>query len=177
MKHTAFLIMTSTLVALAWVTYHALSFSASTPPGLLNPNLQFALHADSREAFFSTLLACGVSAYSFAMISWTEGKLDQLRGVIEGGRTPTVVAQPVEVRLLKEAIRSGDLAAVRKHAKKSVLDLVDEHYLTPLELADLYEQQPIIKALTAAMLKHAEKKRPPGQRILTPSSQFALGKK
>lgn len=174
MRTIAFLIMTSCLLLLIGVTRQAFTISVSEPPGLLNPTIHFSVHPEYRDLFFATLLAATISAYCFAMIAWTEQKLNQLRALIAGTRSKRVFIQPPDVRLLKNAIRAGNLTAVRKCAKESAFRVTDERYLTPLELADLYERQPIVDALRAAMLKHAQKRAAPGQQVAVPSSPFAL---
>lgn len=174
MKAIALLILATCVLVLVWVISRAFTVSLSNASGLLNPTIHLTLHPDFREMFFATLLAASISAYCFAMIAWTEQRLDQLVALISGVGSESGFIQPRDVRLLKEAIRSGDLAAVRKHAKWSAFEAIDDRYLTPLELADLYEHPPIIDALRSAMLKHTQKQAAPGQRITPPSSQFAL---
>jgi hypothetical protein len=61
--------------------------------------------------------------------------------------SPSVLAQPPEVRLLKDAIRSGDLVAVRKYARKPALEFLDDRFFTPVELAELYGHEAIVAAL------------------------------
>lgn len=174
MRTTAFLIMTSSFLVLIGVTHRAVTISVSVPPGMLNPTIHFSLHPDSRDIFYSTLLAAAVSAYGYAVIAWTEQRLEQLRASIAGAEPENGFTQPADLRLLKDAIRAGNVAAVRRYARESVLQSADERYLTPLELADVYGRQPVVDALGAAMLKHAKRNAAPGQRVALPSSPFSL---
>ena len=176
MRTVAALIMASSLVALIWVLHEAVIISVDYPPGLTNPTIRLGFHPELRDMLFAMLLVSAVSAYCFAMISWTEQKLAEMRSLIDTHRTTARVRQPAAVRRLKDAIRSGDPAAVRKYAKQTALEVIDDHSLTPLELADLYENQPVVDALRAAMMKHARYRTPPGQPVATPSSEFALRK-
>ncbi len=176
MRTIAALIMASSFVALIWVAHEAIIISVYHPPGLTNPTIHFGLHPELRDMLFAMLLVTAVSAYCFAMVSWTERRLAEICSTVDTGRTPSRVTEPATVRRLKDAIRSGNPAAVLKYAKQPALEVIDDHYLTPLELADLYENQPVVDALRAAMMKHARYRTPPGQPITPPSSEFALQK-
>lgn len=174
MRTVAALILASSLAALIWVAHEAVIISIHYPPGLTNPTLHFGLHPELRDMLFAMLLVTAVSAYCFAMVSWTEQKLAEIRSVVDTRRSPNRVGQPPAVRRLKNAIRSGDPAAVLKYAKPSALEVIDDHALTPLELADLYENQPVVDALRTAMMKHARYRTAFGQPLTPPSSEFAL---
>lgn len=174
MRTLAGLIMVSSLSVLVWVMHDAVVVGVLHTPGLANPTVHLTLDPEFRDVLFAMTLVAAISAYCFATITWTEQKLEEIRSLVHQTRTASEVRQPLEVRLLKDAIRAGDTAAVQRHAKPSAFSFIDNHYLTPLELADLYENQPVIDALRAAMQKHGRRGSTPGAPVMPLSSQFAL---
>lgn len=174
MRTIAALIMTSSLAALIWVMHEALVISVSHSPGLINPTIQLGLKPDFRDMLFAMLLVAAISTYCYGSIAWTEKKLQEIRSLLGASHATESSRQPEEVRRLKEAIRSGDAGAVKRHAKRAAFRYNDDHFLTPIELADLYGNQPVIDALRTEMLKQARQKAVPGQPVSAPSSQFAL---
>jgi hypothetical protein len=79
-----------------------------------------------------------------------DGNLTRLREELVADGPVVHLAQPLEVRRLKDAIRAGDVALIRRYATDAALDYSDERFMTPLELAELYGREEAIQALQRA---------------------------
>ncbi len=174
MRTVAALIMASSLAVLIWVLHEALIVTVLHPPGLANPTVRLTVDPDFRDILFAMLLVAAISAYCFATITWTERKLQEIRSLIDRRRMSTGPRQPDSIRLLKDAIRAGNADVVRSHARRSALDVIDSRLLTPLELADLYENQDVVDALRAEMERQARRRKFSGSTGTPISSPFAL---
>lgn len=172
MRLIAALIMIVSQIALIWVLHEAVEIAVAHPRGLTNPTLHFSLNPDLRDMVFAMSLVAAVSTYCFALVSWIARQLTPSKP--DKVATPPATRQPASLRLLNDAIRAGDADGVRKFAKRTAFDRLDDEALSPWELADLYENQAVIEALRSAMVKRAQSSGAPGQRIQIPSSAFAL---
>ena len=143
-------VMLACLLGLSMLTPHVFTLSLKTPDGLVNPTLHLELIPGRRDEFLACLLATVISGYFYAVVAWTDGKLHRLREEVVGDAPEFRVAQPLEVLALKDAIRLADLPAIQRLATESALAYMDEHFMTPMELAELYGRDDVIRALQQA---------------------------
>lgn len=176
MKAIAALIMAGSLIAWTWVLNEALEIAIRPSPGLTNPIVHVSIRADMRDMLFAMSLVAAVASYCYALVRWMERRFAAI-GAFENQFGPAATSsQPAPLGLLKEAIRRGDVAAVRRLARRTTLEAGEESALTPLELADLYGNQDVIDVLKASISKLAQTSPGAGKRPLALSSPFALTK-
>jgi hypothetical protein len=75
------------------------------------------------------------------------------------------------VKRLKDAIRAGDLRAIGKIEDEDALAYMDEHLLSPFELADLYGDERVIEAVGKAY-----RKQPGGRYGGGPTNRFGISR-
>lgn len=153
MKAFALSVLIATLLALIMLTAHILNITVQTPDGMMNPVFQFDLRTGTRDEFLTCLLASVIAAYFYAVVAWMDGKLTRLREELVADAPVMHLAQPLEVRQLKDAIRSADLAAIGRYATDAALDYSDDRFMTPFELAELYGHEEVVQALHRAASK------------------------
>ncbi|RYU57573.1 hypothetical protein EWI61_12835 [Methylolobus aquaticus] len=153
MKAFALSVLIATLLALIMLTANILNITVQSPDGMMNPVFQFQLQTGTRDELLTCLLASVIAAYFYAVVAWMDGKLARLREELVADAPVIHLAQPLEVRQLKDAIRTGDLAAIRRYATDTALAYSDERFMTPFELAELYGRQDAVQALHRAASK------------------------
>lgn len=175
MKAVAALIMAGSLIAWIWVVNEALEIAIHPSPGLTNPTVHVSVRAEMRDMLFAMSLVTAVATYCYALVRWMERRFAAI-GPSDTQVVPSDGIRHPPLALLKEAIRRGDVAAVRRLARRATLEAGENSALTPLELADLYGNQEVIEALEAAIRKLAQTSPGTGRRPLALSSPFALTK-
>lgn len=155
MKAMALTVMIASLLGLVMLTLNIATVSVASPPGLMNPVVHFALLPGTRDEFLACLLASVIAAYFYAVVSWFDREIHRVRRDVFGDRGEEALEQPLDVRLLKSAIRSGDLAAVRRCATRSAFTFADAQFMTPVELAELYGRPDVIRAVRQAAARFA----------------------
>lgn len=149
MKTLALAILALSLAALAAILAQIALVQVDADNGMLNPTLHLTVIPGSRDVLFAGVLAAAFSAYGYAVIRWTERRLQRILSLIDREQ-PFEYAQPRAVQRLKDAIRAADPTAVERHARKSALSFRDERFFTPFELAELYGDEKVISALRKA---------------------------
>jgi hypothetical protein len=144
-------VLIATALGLVMLTANILCLTIHTPTGSMNPIFHFQLQAGTRDEFLTCLLAVAIAAYFYAVVAWMDAKLSHLREEIVDDAPVVHLAQPLEVRRLKDAIRAGDLTAIRRYATDTALAYSDERFMTPLELAELYGREDTVQALQNAL--------------------------
>lgn len=176
MKAIAALIMAGSLIAWIWVLHEALVIAVTNNAGLTNPTVHISVRAEMRDMVFAMSLVAAVATYCYALVRWMERRFAAITPSEAEALAPTTSGQPSSLRLLKDAIRRGDVAAVRRLARRTTLEIGEESAFTPLELADLYGNQDVVDALQVALSKLAQTTASKRERPVTLSSPFALTK-
>jgi len=171
MKALALTVLIASALALSMLTVNIVRVTVQTPDGSMNPVFLFQLQPGTRDEFLTCLLAAAIAAYFYAVVAWMDGKLSRMREEVIGDLPPAHLAQPLQVRLLKDAIRAGDLAAIGRYGTSDALDFCDERFMTPLELAELYGRKDVLEAVTKAV--HGRAKPRFGIRVQTLESPQA----
>lgn len=151
MKALALTTMLATLLGLVMLTLNILMVTVRVPAGMMNPVIHLELVPGTRDEFLACLLATIIAAYFYAVVAWIDGKLHRLRAEVLGDTVESHLVQPPEVQQLKNAIRRGDLPAIRHCMTESALAFTDERFMTPLELAELYGREDVILAVRKAV--------------------------
>lgn len=120
--------------------------------GLANPTFHFDLVPGSRELVLAGFLAAAVAGYAYVLVVWAEHRFQRLAALLGRDRS-FEFAQPPAVRNLKNAIRSGDATAIRRHARRDAFADDDPRFFTPVELAELYGDEAIIEMVREAARK------------------------
>jgi hypothetical protein len=149
MKAIALAILALSLAALAAILAHIALVEVDADNGMLNPTIRLTVNPGTRDVLFAGVLAAAFSAYGYAVIRWTDRRLQRILCLIDRDQ-PFEYAQPHAVQRLKDAIRAADPTAVERYARKSALSFRDERFFTPFELAELYGDQNVISALHKA---------------------------
>jgi len=154
MKALTLTLMLAALLGFAVLTLNAVSVTVAQPEGLMNPIVHFALAPGTRDEFLSGLLGSAISVYLYTVVTWIDRQLCALRHDGSSATTAVELAQPLAVRQLKDAIRAGDIDAVHRWATRATLAFSDDRFMSPLELAELYGRDEIVRALRAAAARN-----------------------
>jgi hypothetical protein len=120
------------------------------PPGMLNPDLRIELPPDRQTQCLVLALWTLAAAYVYLVVAWAERQFEALRSRWPATIPEPEARQPSAAKQLKDAIRAGDVPAIRAHADEESLVFRDEGLLTPYELAELYGDEAVIEAVREA---------------------------
>jgi hypothetical protein len=176
MKTAAFAVMLIGWVGLAMLLARIAVVVPETDAGLVNPGIRIELRPGTQVYFLAGLLAALIGSYIYTVVAWVEWRLKRLHASLPAGAEREASAQPREVKLLKDAIRAGDVAAVRRYAGEAAFSFNDECLLTPYELAELYGDPAVIAAVGEAFRRYVGR-HPPGSADAPPPSRFAMGRR
>jgi hypothetical protein len=172
MKTAAFAVMMIGWMGLAMLLARIAVVIPEIDTGLANPGVRIELRPGTQVYFLASLLAALIGSYIYAVVAWIDRRLERLHASLPTETLRDAYEQPPEVKLLKDAIRAGDVAAVRRYAGETALAFTDERLLTPYELAELYGDPAVIAAVSEAFRRYAGRslQRDSGA---TPPSRFA----
>jgi hypothetical protein len=154
MKTTALTVTATTVAAFIMLLLKTTTVTVYHEAGLLNPILRFQVPPERETYLTMGLLTVAYSMYTYWIIACFNENLAALRQAMPKPEETAGETQPLKVRALKDAIRSGDPQAVRELANDGfALNFADARYLTPLELAELYGNENVIAIIRDALAR------------------------
>lgn len=150
--------------------------SVEAPPGMLNPALRIELPPSRQAQFLALFLWTLAAAYFYLVVAWAERQFEAIRSRLPAAIPESEVRQSPAVTRLKDAIRAGDVPAIRAHADEEALAFRDEALLTPYELAELYGDEVALQAVRE-VYRRRRGGDGRGRRGGVPASRFATGQR
>jgi hypothetical protein len=176
MKTATFTIMIMSWTGLVILLARIAVVTLQSDTGLPNPAIRIELLPDTRIYFFSVFSWALMASYLHAVVSWADRRMNGMEAALPVETANEAYRQPREVKRLKDAIRAGDVEAVRCYADEIALSHRDESVLTPYELAELYGNPAVIAAMAAAFRRHFGGPAQ-GDPSAAPSNRFASGQR
>jgi hypothetical protein len=117
---------------------------------MLNPMLHLIIDDSKHVYLMFWVLSVIASVYLYFIISWVERSLAVTRACTLSLHDPATQGQPLELPRLKAAIRASDVASVIENATWAALSYRNADCLSPYELAELYGNDTVTRALLGA---------------------------
>jgi len=152
MRTASFLLAVGSFVIFLILLAKGTTFEIVPAEGLLNPVLQIGLKPGEETRLLESMLVWFFCTYLWLVVVWVDRSIASIAvNVILAPKPEAADHQPTEIRQLKQAIREADAERVRALLKAGIrLSEEDSSRLTPLELAELYDDSAIVELIRTA---------------------------
>lgn len=154
-KRFSLILLSISLLILLYTMTQSVTVEVIPQEGLLNPVYKFGVKPGKGIYLALAASVLALALVLFLAVRHKEKKNIQRQQAVSEGKLPeNIPAQPMDLKLLKEAIRQSDVQKVREIIAAGIwLPSKEEGHLTPLELAKLYGDEAIIAEIQAALEK------------------------
>lgn len=155
MRTASFLLAAASLGVLVILLAKGTYMQIVPVEGLLNPAIHFGVRPGAEPRLLESCLIAFFCTYIWSVVAWVQRSIASIAlNVIFTPQGEATEIQTAHIQRLKQAIREADIGTVRALLNGGVrLPTEDGSGLTPLELAEIYDDSAIIELIETAQAR------------------------